>query len=217
MIDASKTIEEVHSELKEITNSVIEEVKEKDVGELWVEQSGGPWKRPCPDGAIDAHRKRKIVSSRWFCQTRCSVCEMQGLVFFNSHMENIWLVCPLQSIETTSGFPSTFAAFQCLPGEVGSLKSSVAPKNFFCDAVCALQLRGTISCRTAAPGTCTQMALGKRHLCERKDKKGLFFNAFVKCVRARAVCSDFLLHGLQSVVFGGISCDVASAFSAPWF
>ena len=50
-IDASKSIEEVHEEIKSIVTSVINEVKEKDLGRLWKKELSSPSKRRYPDGA----------------------------------------------------------------------------------------------------------------------------------------------------------------------
>ena len=53
-IDASKSIEEVHEEIKSIATTIIENIKDEEIGRLWVNnETMRPAKRPCPEGAVD--------------------------------------------------------------------------------------------------------------------------------------------------------------------
>ena len=53
-IDASKSIEEVHEEIKATVTTIIENIKDQEIGRLWVNSEAvRPGKRPCPEGAVD--------------------------------------------------------------------------------------------------------------------------------------------------------------------
>ena len=59
-IDASKSIEEVHEEILTVASAVIENVKDKEISRLWVnDEFSRPAKRPCPEGAIDKENSKR--------------------------------------------------------------------------------------------------------------------------------------------------------------
>ncbi len=64
MIDASKSIEDLHEEIKTICKDIISETGSEELTTLWPKQSavvpGG--KRPCPEGAISNDNGKEASS-----------------------------------------------------------------------------------------------------------------------------------------------------------
>ena len=73
-IDASKSIEEVHEEIKATVTTIIENIKDQEIGRLWVNSEAvRPGKRPCPEGAVDRQQSNgKFWGSLLFAFSICS-------------------------------------------------------------------------------------------------------------------------------------------------